>query len=261
MLVFTLPDHVQRNLLLNPDRVFSVSGSNTAQDWQVQTELENIQQVTVMTYGTTFQHSIRRVDKSLQQMEMGKEIPPEVRSDIRVHLYLCCVDLPFWHMLSKSTELCWCREQLTAEDNKSLLVFQFPSPRRWLSVLNPFALGHCYLLHCELWNKKRMKMKNEVEIPKLGCNMCFCNSLVNACLKTNSCCITSALSGILHILHTYDKYQNGQWSETYRLWCMSLDSLMQKYGGCFHVNHLNLTEISPRFTPALMEPVRRNKGK
>lgn len=41
----------------------------------------------------------------------------------------------------------------------------------------------------------------------------------------------------------------------------SLDSLMQKYGGCFHVNHLNLTEISPRCTSALMEPVMTNRGK
>ena len=107
--VFTLSNHFHRAL----------HSSSTTKYWQVHKSIhiqsfgtmDREQQDTKATAKTvqvlnrTFSSTNNsRVDKHLQQMEVGKEIPPEVWGNIRVHLRLC-VDLPLWNMLRKALSL------------------------------------------------------------------------------------------------------------------------------------------------------------
>lgn len=73
-------------------------------------------------------------------MEMGKEIPPEVGSDIRVHL-CSYVDLSLGHMFSESTEL--------PEKVKESVSWFFDRLYRDVGCLCwcPFGLGPSCLTH------------------------------------------------------------------------------------------------------------------
>jgi len=146
-LVFTVPNHFRRTLLRIPDKntefhilVGKADYTHNPALWWVQSTA-----ITVQIKKPFSSTSYSREDKSLQQMEMGKEIPPEVWSDIRVHLGLC-VDLSLWHMFSV----------------KPLI---FGGKSRKESAGFPYSLPRCcrLIFLWQSWNKKRITIKGEVK--------------------------------------------------------------------------------------------------
>lgn len=93
LLIFTLTNHSQSSLDLNPDRVTIQTAENRISASTVKQSSKRTAK-TARTLQTEKQpsHSTDYGKESLQQMKMWEKIPSEVRRDIGVHLGLC-IDL------------------------------------------------------------------------------------------------------------------------------------------------------------------------